>query len=131
MKEVEKILQSVSQFVQEGNSDTRAHGRRAVAAIAKMVNGPIEYEQLLKKALSETQVKKMLEIIEKMGPQLVYNNRSSPSMEYVLSTIESHVSRTPTKRKPTNAAPSKQFGTPIPERSMASIGTSSPLKRWQ
>jgi hypothetical protein len=63
IRDLEKIMGAIGGFLEEGNAETRAHGKRAAVAIAKIVNNQAEFELLLRKHLTELQIQKIIEIV--------------------------------------------------------------------
>ena len=57
----------VSQFIQDGSSDSRTHGRRAIVAILRLLNTS-DVEPVFKKYLTEVNLKRVMEVVEKLSP---------------------------------------------------------------
>lgn len=55
----------VSGFLEEGSADTRSFAKKSIIRLAKLVNNNLEFEHLLKKQLSDVQVKKIMDIVKR------------------------------------------------------------------
>jgi hypothetical protein len=57
----------IAQFIQDGSSESRTHGRRAIVTIIKLLNSP-DVESIFRKYLPEPNLKRVMEVVEKLSP---------------------------------------------------------------
>ena len=65
-KDLQSLLPVMSSFTQEGNAETRAHGRRGLASVAKLMD-PREFDQLVLRHLPEAHARKLIDMSAKFA----------------------------------------------------------------